>query len=419
MKLEITHKKHIKGKVKISGSKNASLPLMVCSLLTTDQLILNNIPNIVDINNMIFLLKELGTNVKYNQKKKQLILQTTKIKPNLIISNMKRLRASYYLMGALIGNNLEFSSYYPGGCSFMDRPINYHIKAFEILGYQVEELDNVLNFKIDYDKLSNYHRVINLEKKSVGTTINIMLASVKQKYKTIIYNPSLEPEVIEVIKLLNLMGGYIEYNQEYIKIKGVERLHGTKFKVIYDRIEAGSYLLLGLTSKKVNMKIINVDDTYIKSILEVISKMGGHCKITKNKICLKCKSPLKGIDVIVDNYPSFPTDLQQILTVLCAKAITPSSITDNVYTNRFSQIKELKKADGVVEINNNTIYIYPSKLNSTILEASDLRCGFACILIATQSNGKTIINKAENILRGYESIIRKMKKIGVKIKIID
>lgn len=417
MKLQVKYCEKLKGSIKVSGSKNASLALMACCLLTNEEIELRNFPSILDTRNMLKILQDIGVKVKYNFLKHTLNLKTIQINPNHITQNMKKLRASYYIMGGFVANRLNFTSYYPGGCSFMNRPIDYHLSAFEKLGYEIEKDEDCIKFKAL--NIVDLPITIELEKPSIGATINILISSVKRFNKTIIHNPSLEPEVIQVIELLNKMGAYIKYNDKEIIIKGVEKLHGTKFKIMSDRIEAGSYLLLALAHKNSKVALTNVESKNLEAVISTIRNMGGVVNVKENSIQLISPAKINKIDTIIDIYPSFPTDLQQILTVVCTKAEGTSTIIDNIYSGRFSQVKELKKAGCIVDTFENKITINKTKLKGTILEAQDLRCGFACIVIGTIASNLTIIEKSENIFRGYEKILAKLRKIGISIKKIE
>ena len=300
VKLQVKYCDRLKGNIKVSGSKNASLALMACCLLTNEEIVLENFPNILDTKNMLKILKEIGVKSKYNVFKKTLKLKTIEIIPNLITKNMKKLRASYYVMGGLVSNRLNFESLYPGGCSFMNRPIDYHLNAFEKLGYEIEKSEECIKFKTS--DISDFPIEIKLEKPSIGATINILIASVKRFNKTIIYNPALEPEVIQVIKLLNKMGAFIKYDNQKIIIKGVERLHGTTFKIMPDRIEAGSYLLLGLAHPTSKITLTNVESKYLEEVLTVIRKIGGLINIKNQSIELI--SPTK-LNACSNRYISF------------------------------------------------------------------------------------------------------------------
>lgn len=415
MKLKITSRARLKGTIKISGSKNATLPLMVCALLTYDEIILQNIPHISDVLMMMKLLQDIGIRVIYQEDEKTLRLQKEALFVNLKKEDIKKIRASYYIMGALVANGLNFKTHYPGGCSFSKRPIDYHLDAFKKVGYQIIEKGEELIFQ----KLKTSDDIINydLPKPSVGATINVLFISILRKGISIIHNPSLEPEVQQVIEMLKLMGANIIQENNTLKIEGVDHLHGITYKIMSDRIEAGSYLLLAASVKRSKIIFQNLDLTYLEDVLKTLKQMGLHFKKHNNQLVVKKTKRLIGINKTIDIYPAFPTDLQQILSVACLKAKSPSTIIDKIYPERLTHLKEIKKAKGIIQLVNHQIKIYPSyKLEAGSFYASDLRCGFACIVLAVIANGTSIIENAELILRGYENLIDKLRGLQVAIE---
>lgn len=415
MKLKVEPTSKLEGTIKISGSKNATLPLMVCSMLTNEKIILENVPNITDVMVMKELLEDVG--IKCNYYQNTMILQKNKIKKIKNLENVKKIRASIYVIAGLITCKKNFKTIYPGGCSFTERPINYHLDVFKKQGYLIKKKENFLIFKKRFKR--NKDQIFNLEKKSVGTTINILFVSVLKKRTTIIYNPSLEPEVLEVIKMLNLMKAYIKIENHKIIIKGVKKLYHAKIQIMSDRIEAGSYMLLATAVQNSNVLIKNIDVKYLTAVIKIIKQLGAYVQIYDNSIRIMKKYPLKGIKVTIDDYPNFPTDLQQILCVACTKALTPSTIKDLIYPERLTHVKELQKCHANVKVKENVIYIAYSNLLQTSLYAHDLRCGFACIVMAVLMDNPTIINHSEAILRGYETLIFKLRQIGIITTILD
>lgn len=418
MKLKICHVEQLKGTLSISGSKNASLPLMACSLLTHEPICLSHFPDITDTLCMKEILASIGVEIQYTPDEQKIILTKKQIKPDLSMDLIRQIRASYYIMGALVGCSVSFETVYPGGCNFSRRPIDYHIDAFEKLGYQIREVSGKLIFQRPKNqKKEDIH--IYLPQKSVGTTINILLASTKRKGKVSISNASTEPEVLEVIALLKQMGAQIEVLQDTIHIEGVRRLKGASFTIMSDRIEAGSYLLLASAIPHAHVTLQNVDIRYIEEVIHTLQDMGLQMRIGDNEIEIINDVPLIGTTTIVDIYPHFPTDLQQILSVVCLSVTSPSRIKDLVYPNRFSQIEAIKKMGGEMTIEEDVLHIFPSTLMGTTIQAYDLRCGFACIVLGAIANNTTIIENAQIILRGYEQIIPKLKSIGVSIQILE
>lgn len=417
MKLKIEGTKYLEGTIEISGSKNATLPLMVCSLLSEEAIVLDNIPNISDVKIMSDLLKEAGVEVLYFLDKKKMILKRKEIKTELKKESIHKIRASYYLMGAFVANRLNFNMNYPGGCSFSKRPIDYHIDAFKKAGYKIIEKDDDIYFIAK--KKYNKNLIINLEQKSVGTTINILLFSVLKKGKTVIKNASLEPEVMQVIFLLRKMGAYIISNDaSQIEIIGVKKLNGATIRVIPDRIEAGSFMLLAAAVDKSDVYIKNIYVSHLTEVIKTIRKLGVNVETSKGVIHIKKEKKLNFINKIISTYPAFPTDLQQILSVTCLKGDAPSIIIDTVYPKRISHIEEIKKAGGLARVVDDKIYVTPSKTNGSDFDSHDLRCGFSCIVLASISNGVSTIDNIEIVLRGYENIVSKLKSLNLDIEII-
>ncbi|MCM1260350.1 MAG: UDP-N-acetylglucosamine 1-carboxyvinyltransferase [Prevotella sp.] len=418
MKLKIHHAEQLKGTISISGAKNASLPLMACSLLTNEPIGLYHFPDITDTLCMKDILQSIGVEIQYVPDKQKMILTKKQIKLDLSMDLIQQIRASYYIMGALVGCNVSFETVYPGGCNFSRRPIDYHIDAFEKLGYQINEVSGKLIFQSPKSKKKKDVNIY-LPQKSVGTTINILLASVKRLGKVGIYNASIEPEVLEVIALLKQMGAQIEVAQDTIQIEGVRRLKGASFTIMSDRIEAGSYLLLASAIPHTHLILQNVDIQYLEEVINTLQHMGLDMHIKGNEIEVTNDRPLIGTTTIVDIYPHFPTDLQQILSVVCLTASSPSIVKDLVYPNRFSQVEAIQKMGGKITIEGDELHILPSILTGTTIQAYDLRCGFACIVLGAIATHTTIIENAQIILRGYEQIISKLASIGISIQILE
>ena len=416
MKIKVEPIKNVTGKVNISGSKNTVLPLMVCSMLTNEKITLNNVPNISDVKVMKELLEDIGIKVDYFQDSKQMILKKDKLRKIKNFDLVKKIRASIYVIGGLVANRMNFMTYYPGGCSFSDRPINYHLDFFKEIGYKIILKNNIIKFK--NKKKINKIIIYRLPQKSVGTTINIIYVSTKRNNITIIENASIEPEVLEVIKMLKMMGAFIKIYNDTILIKGVKSLRGVTFSVISDRIEAGSYMLLACAVDNSDVTIENVDSVYLEEVIKTVKELGANVDVSENKIRIVKKHPINGINKKVSVYPSFPTDLQQILSTTCLNSITPSIICDEVYPDRISHIKEIKKANGEIIYENKKIYISHSKIKATTFYAHDLRCGFACIIIALLADDICFIENFEIVLRGYENIIDKLSKLKIKVKIV-
>ncbi len=413
MRIKIKKSLVMEGVINIAGAKNACLPEMVVSILTKDIVTLNNVPNIDDVDSMIKILENAGVKVIYNKENKTLKLQRKKLTTKLKSPYYSKIRASYYFMGAYFSVKRKLITLFPGGCNFVNRPINYHLEAFEKMGGIITTDQNKITIKRKKKKPCT----INLETKSVGTTINIILSSVLTKGETIINNASVEPEVIDVIQLLQKMKANITIQQNQIKIIGVKKLFGTTHKIIPDRMEAGSYMLLASSMEKSNLIIKNVIPLHLLSVIELLKKQEVEIKVTENSITIHKEQPFKGTSLVADHYPSFPTDLQQIACSYLLNATTLSIIKDNIYPKRFSEVLELLNMKANIYIKDTLLLIMPSKLEGCIVNATDLRCGFSLIVAGANALGETIIENAQVILRGYENIIQKLTNCKIKAEI--
>ena len=398
----------INGEVKISGSKNAALPIIVSTLLFKEKVTLYNVPYISDVINMIEILKDIGCIINYENE--TLNIDSTKIKKKINSKYISKLRASYYLMGALSTRMKCFDIDYPGGCKFTLRPIDIHISSFRKLGIIIEESE-----KIKFSNINIKDTIITLPKISVGVTINIILATTISNAKVIINNASIEPEVIDLIQFLNKAGANIKHKKRKIEINGVEKLNPISYTVMPDRIEAASFLLLASCIPNSSLLIKNVRYDDLKEVVVTLEEMKNKITLINDSIKIDSPNKIKGIEKTIAEYPSFPTDLQPILCTTLLSASSPSIITDSIYPDRISHIEELNKLGGNIYFNNGKIYIYPSKLNSGKVYAKDLRCGFAMIIAGILSSEYVEIEDFNYILRGYSSILDKLKSINIRI----
>lgn len=407
MKYKITGSNVISGTIDISGSKNACLPIIVASLLTKEKVVLENVPLIVDVVNLIRLLDNIGVNIEYEYLNRRLIINAKKVKTKIDSIYVKKLRASYYLMGALLSRKKEIEINYPGGCTFSSRPIDIHLYVFESLGVKIENKE-LLKLKVE----TLTPKTIDFPLVTVGGTINTILLMTLSKGITILNNASIEPEVIDVINFLNQCGGDITVNKTTIKINGVKKLHGTTYKIMPDRIEAGSYLLLASSIKNSEITLNKVRPSDLESVIDTLKKLNNEIEINETSITLKSKE-LSSIDIETGPYPKFPTDLQPLLSTILLNGSSKSLITDTIYPDRISHIEELRKMNGDIIYENNQIIINPSKLENSNLQVKDLRCGFSLIIASNMVKGISTLNKVEYISRGYEDIFKKLKQLGI------
>ena len=405
--------RELKGTIKISGAKNSAVALIPASILCDEEVNINNVPNISDIEALEEIL--LYLNAKIDRKDNKIIIDASNIDNKEIPEEIsKKLRASYYFMSALLGKYKHVEMYFPGGCNIGKRPIDQTLKGFRALGATIVEEDN--KYKIDAEELIGAE--INLDMPSVGATVNAIFASVRAKGVTTINNAAKEPEINNIADFLNKMGAKIEgVGTSTITITGVKHLHKAEIDVIPDRIEAGTYVIIGTLLGK-NLKIDNVIPEHIESLLDKLKEANANIEIFDNYVITNKSNNLKAIDVITKGYPGFATDLQQPLTALLTQCKGISHLTETIYENRFNNVEYLNKMGSNIEINNRTINIKgKTKLYGEIVKATDLRAGACMVIAGLIAEGETIIEEVEHILRGYEGIIEKLTNVGAHIKI--
>ena len=403
--------KKLEGTTYVSGSKNASLPIIAATILNGEISKLYNVPNIHDTKMMYNILKILGCKIKKSNNK--IVIDSSKIKEVEIPENlMQEMRSSVIIAGALLARKKEAIFTYPGGCDIGSRPIDLHIKAFEKLGIKVEEESGYIHCKAD-EIVGND---IGLDFPSVGATENVMLASVFAKGTTRIINAAMEPEIIDLQNALNSMGAKISgAGTNNIIIKGVEKLKNLSYNIIPDRIEAGT-LLCAAAITGGNITLQKVIPQHIETLTNKLQEMGCSLKISKNEIILKAPKRLKPVDIKTLPYPGFPTDMQSVLGTTVAVAKGTSIITENIFENRFKYLNELKKMGAKVTIEGRTAVIKGvRKLSKANVRATDLRGGAALVIAGLNAKGRTTVENIEYILRGYEDFDRKLQSLGANI----
>ena len=406
--------KELEGKVKISGAKNSAVALLPATILCDDTVTLHNVPDISDVDALVDILNYLGAKVD-NYEEESYRIDTKQMQNREIIEEMSnKLRASYYFMGALLGKYKKAVVSYPGGCSIGSRPIDLHLKGFESLGAKIEYEENNIIISAEELKGSNIY----LDFASVGATINIMLAAVKAEGTTIIDNAAREPEIVNIAMFLNSMGAKITgAGTSTIRIKGVKNMHSSVHEVIPDRIEAGTYIMIGACACK-SLVVENIIPEHLEALTQKLLEMGVDLKIEDESIYVSNKNKLKAVKIKTQVYPGFPTDMQQIMSSLMTTAEGRSVIEETIYENRFQNLYEIKKMGANVEINSNKGYIFgPTKLRGKTVNATDLRAGASLVLAALIAEGTTTINNADYILRGYEHITEKLTSLGAKIEL--
>ena len=412
--IEIEGARKLNGTIRVSGAKNATVALIPAAILTDEEATICNVPEITDTDALCDILKLL--NVKVNRSTESLVINPQEMVNTEITEPFsKKLRASYYFMGALLGKFKRAEMYFPGGCSIGARPIDLHLKGFEALGATVSSKDN--KYIVEAKELKGAN--IYLDIASVGATINIMLAAVRAKGTTIIDNAAKEPEIVNVATFLNNMGAKITgAGTSTIKIVGVDYLHKCFHEVIPDRIEAGTYIIIGALCGT-PLKIDNVIPEHVDSLLSKLEEVGVNLEIGADYVTvLENDEPLKATNIKTAVYPGFPTDLQQPFTVLLTQATGKSKVTETIWENRFMHVPYLKSLGADIEVKNQTATILgPKKLKGEEVVATDLRAGAAMVAAGLIAEGKTTITNAEHILRGYEQIVEKLTSVGAKIKI--
>ncbi len=405
--------KPLSGTIEISGAKNSAVALVPASLLSDEEVIIDHIPNITDIDALDEILVYLGATLKRDGS--TMTIHSEHIQNKEIPESIsKKLRASYYFMGALLGKYKKVEMYFPGGCAIGKRPIDQHLKAFEALGANIQIDGN--KYKIEAKELIGND--IYLDCASVGATINAMLASVKAKGKTMIHNAAKEPEIVNVATLLNNMGAEIEgAGTSEIMIVGVERLGKAYIEVIPDRIEAGTYIILGALLGN-PLTIENIIPNHIEALLSKLKEIGIQYELSTNRITVWASKNLTPTAVTTAVYPGFPTDLQQPITTLLACIPGNSKVTETIYENRFQNVPYLNELGANIDIQGDTLHIQGAEqLHGTKVQATDLRAGACLFLAGLKADGTTIIEHVEYVLRGYENIIEKLTHVGAKIEL--
>lgn len=403
----------LKGKIEVSGAKNAAVALIPASILSDDIATIYNVPEITDIVALEEILRVL--NCKIDIDKDRMTIDTKNMQ-NIEIGEeiSQKLRASYYFMGALLGKYHKVSMYFPGGCSIGARPIDLHLKGFEALGAKVENNKN--QYIVSADKLKGAD--IYLDFASVGATINIMLAAVKAEGTTTIDNAAKEPEIVNVATYLNSMGAKISgAGTSKITIKGVKKLSRAMGEIIPDRIEAGTYIIIGaLTGDK--LRIEKLIPEHIEALISKLEEMKVDIKVGEDYVEVSKTDNLLPANIKTAVYPGFATDLQQPLTVLQTQCNGKSTVTETIYENRFMHIAYLNEMGAKITTNNTKAIIEgKTNLKGCEVAATDLRGGAAMVEAGLIAKGTTIITKPEHILRGYSNIIKKLKKVGAEISV--
>lgn len=414
-KIKIEGMHALTGEIEISGAKNSAVALIPASILCDEKVQISNVPNISDVD----ALEEIMTylNAKIERKKDILEIDSTKIINKAIPEELsQKLRASYYFMSSLLGKYKHVEMYFPGGCSIGERPIDQTLKAYRALGAIVTEEEN--KYIIDAKELKGAK--IYLDMPSVGATINAILVATKAKGKTIIENAAKEPEIVNVATFLNNMGAKITgAGTNIITITGVNYLHSSFDEVIPDRIEAGTYVIIGALLGE-NLKIKNLIPSHIEALTSKLIEAGVDLKIEEDTITINRKKEYKSINIKTQPYPGFPTDLQQPMIPFLTKCKGTSTVEETIYENRFQNIADTNKMGANIIIKNNHLAKVKgiTELHGKEVTAKDLRGGASMLICGLIAEGETTIDNVKYILRGYDDICNKLSKVGAKIELI-
>ena len=414
-KLEIKGGKRISGTIVISGSKNATLPILASTILTKKKIIITNVPIVKDVETMVDLLSSIGSTIKFNKKAKKIeIINQKPLKTLAPYYLLKTMRAGVLVLGPLLARYGVARVSLPGGCAIGSRPIDLHLNALKKMGSNIKIKDGYI---VASAKKGLKGCFIKFSKISVGATENILIASCLANGKTRLRNCASEPEVQDLINFLKKIGCKINWDgKRSIDVTGIEKLKSTTYRVIFDRIETGTYIIAAaLTNGR--LKIKNINPNIISTEINILHKMGVNIIARKNYIITSCSEKLKSINITTKPYPGFPTDMQAQIMVLMTKAEGVSEIKENIFENRFMHISELRRMGAHIKIRRNrAIIVGKKKLNGAELMATDLRASVSLVLAGLVASGKTIINRIYHLDRGYEKIETKLLKCGAQIR---
>lgn len=415
-KLLIRGGRRLNGEIQINGAKNSTVALIPAAVLADSEVVLEGVPDIQDVHSLIEILAEFNVKTEFNN-------NVLKIDPSEMVSipmpvgKIQSLRASYYFMGATLSKFGEGVIGLPGGCFLGPRPIDQHIKAFRALGAQVDEDYGVVSLSSPNGLEGSR---IYMDVVSVGATINAILGAVKAKGRTTIENAAREPEIVDVVTLLNKMGANIRgAGTSVIRIEGTDTLTGTTHTIIPDRIEAGTYISAAVAIGD-KVRINNVIYEHIESFIAKLDEMGAKLEIGEDYIIVNKSDNLNMVSLKTLPYPGFATDLQQPITPLLLTAHGEGTITDTIYPQRVKHIPELNRMGADIKVDSDIIRLSgPSKLSGAPVKASDLRAGACLVIAGLIADGETEITGVENILRGYTNIVGKLQALGADIEMID
>ena len=411
-KLVITGGRRLNGEVFISGAKNAAVAIIPAAIMADGVCVIDNLPGIEDVASLRSTLNKMGAVCEYIDKHTLKVDSTGDITNCAAFEEVKKIRASYYLLGALLGRYKKAEVALPGGCNFGTRPIDLHLKGFRLLGADVEVTNGIV--KVKAERLHGAQ--IYMDQVSVGATINIMLAASMAEGTTIIENCAKEPHVVDTANFLNMMGANIKgAGTDIIRIKGVEKLHGAEYTIIPDQIEAGTYIIAGG-----DVTVRNIIPKHMDSLTAKLAEMGAAIEKQDDSIRVMANGRLHCANIKTMSYPGFPTDLQPQMTALLSVCDGISVVTENVWDNRYQYVAELKQLGAKITVESRVAMIEGvQKLTGARVAATDLRAGAAMVIAGLSAEGTTEIDNIRYIDRGYEDIENKLSALGADIKRVE
>ena len=414
-KLIIKGNKTLSGTIKISGSKNATLPILASTILSDKKIEINNIPLVKDVITMTELLKHIGSNIKINLVKKKIIINNKEkfLKTLAPYSFLKTMRAGVIVLGPLLSKFGKAKVSLPGGCAIGTRPVDVHLYGLKKLGAKIKIKNGYIEAEAKNGLIG---KKIKLPKISVGATENLIIAASYANGTTFIKNCACEPEILDLTNFLKKMGVNIKWiSKREIKIIGGKKFKPVSHSVMFDRIEAGTFVIAGaLIAKK--LKIVSLETKIIKKELKILKKMGIKLKINKNEIVILHSKNIRPVKIKTEPYPGFPTDLQAQIMVLMTRANGTSKIKENIFENRFMHVPELNRMGAKIKVSGNLSKIDGiNSLYGAEVMATDLRASVSLVLAGLIAKNRTIINRVYHLDRGYENLENKLRKCGANI----
>ena len=415
-KLVITGGRRLNGEVFISGAKNAAVAIIPAAIMADGVCVIDNLPDIEDVASLRSTLNKMGAVCEYIDKHTLKVDSTGDITNCAAFEEVNKIRASYYLLGALLGRYKKAEVALPGGCNFGTRPIDLHLKGFRLLGADVEVTNGIV--KVKAERLHGAQ--IYMDQVSVGATINIMLAASMAEGTTIIENCAKEPHVVDTANFLNMMGANIKgAGTDIIRIKGVEKLHGAEYTIIPDQIEAGTYMIAAAIAGG-DVTVRNIIPKHMDSLTAKLAEMGAAIEKQDDSIRVMANGRLHCANIKTMSYPGFPTDLQPQMTALLSVCDGISVVTENVWDNRYQYVAELKQLGAKITVESRVAMIEGvQKLTGARVAATDLRAGAAMVIAGLSAEGTTEIDNIRYIDRGYEDIENKLSALGADIKRVE